>query len=88
MGFLGFGSSTTSSAPATSGIAPNRSQRALCWEARDNFFECLNRHNIIDSITDSAEAKAKCGPQEVAFEKDCVGSWVRVKKHLGWTGRG
>lgn len=78
MGWFGFGSSSTpsSSSSSSEGIAPNRLQRARCWEARDGFFQCLDRNNISDPIKEAPVAHASCGIQEVAFEKECVGSWV------------
>ncbi|KAL7271399.1 hypothetical protein RUND412_005850 [Rhizina undulata] len=82
MGFLGFGSSSSSTKTAESStpIAPNRSQRALCWEARDNFFKCLDQNEIVDSIKEAKAAREKCGNQEAVFEKECVGSWVEYFK--------
>lgn len=79
MGWLSSGSPSPSASPSPSGkgIAPNRSQRARCWEARDGFFQCLDRNNILDPIKEAPAAHASCGAQDVAFEKECVGSWVR-----------
>lgn len=78
MGWLGSGSPSPSSSTPSSGkgIAPNRSQRARCWEARDGFFQCLDRNNILDPIKEAPAAHVSCSVQEVAFEKECVGSWV------------
>jgi len=73
MGFLGFTQSTTSSTPPT---APNRSQRALCWTARDQFFACLDKHNILDPLKNPKESKSFCGPEDASFQKECKGSWV------------
>lgn len=53
-----------------------RSQRALCWEARDEFFKCLDANGIVDSIKHADKAKKSCGKEEQAFEKECVASWV------------
>lgn len=64
-----------SSAPVTP-TPPMRSQRALCWEARDKFFECLDANGIVDAIKHGEKAKKACGLQEKAFEKECVASWV------------
>ena len=69
-----FGSSTP--AEPTPKIAPGRTQRARCWEARDAFFSCLDANNIIDSIKEAKKASANCRTQELAFEKECTGSWV------------
>jgi len=70
-----FGSSTPAGLPPQK-IAPNRSQRAACWEARDSFFACLDSHSIIDAIKEGPKAKSVCAVQETAFERQCVGSWV------------
>lgn len=58
-------------------IAPDRSQRAKCWEGRDGFFACLDKNNIIDSVKNSEKAASLCGKEEQAFEKNCASSWVR-----------
>lgn len=56
--------------------APNRDSRALCWQARDQFFACLERHGITDPIKNAEEARRCCGPEEGALERECVPSWV------------
>lgn len=66
-------SSDTASAP----LPPLRSSRAHCWEARDAFFGCLDRNNIVDSIRDKAGADEKCGMEEKKLRGECVASWVR-----------
>lgn len=77
--------STPPSAPKPSSDgafeAPNRSARAICWEARDAFFSCLDAHGIVDSIKDRAGAAAAtkhCGQENAVLEQDCASSWVRV----------
>ncbi|KAH0609248.1 uncharacterized protein H6S33_012734 [Morchella sextelata] len=85
MGWFSSSSSSSSSSSAANpaaieGVAPNRSQRAKCWEARDSFFQCLDRNDIIDPIKNSAAAGEKCAPSSAAFEKECVGSWVEYFK--------
>lgn len=57
-------------------IAPDRTQRARCWEARDNYFKCLDKNNIIDSIKEEARAKKGCSSEETGFEANCASSWV------------
>ncbi|OCK78555.1 hypothetical protein K432DRAFT_356559 [Lepidopterella palustris CBS 459.81] len=61
-------------------VAPNRTSRALCYEARDAFFECLDRHSILDPITDKSAADKACGKLDEEFEKNCAGSWVQYFK--------
>ncbi len=56
--------------------APNRSARQHCWDARDAFFRCLDRHNIVDSLKDDTEAKKVCGAEHQVFEKNCASTWV------------
>jgi cytochrome c oxidase assembly factor 6 len=60
---------------------PSRTNRAKCYEARDAFFECLDRNSILDSINSNKgrEATAKvCGETDKVFEKNCAHSWVRL----------
>lgn len=57
-------------------IAPDRSARAQCWEGRDNFFKCLDRVDIIDSVKEDEKARQHCMPELREFEKACQGSWV------------
>lgn len=85
MGWLPWssGSSDGSGPKKTSGGAfesPSRTNRANCYAARDAFFECLDRNNILDSIhtKDGRAAAAKaCGQLDQEFEKNCAHSWVR-----------
>ena len=76
-----FGSSTstrTSPKPSADGafIAPDRTSRAKCYEARDAFFQCLDKNGILDAIKDGEKARIECGNVEKAFGRDCAGSWV------------
>ncbi|RPA87014.1 hypothetical protein BJ508DRAFT_410600 [Ascobolus immersus RN42] len=59
---------------------PNRSQRALCWEARDLYFGCLDKNNIIDPLKNEEEALKACGKESKRYEKDCAASWVKYFK--------
>ncbi|CAI6338847.1 unnamed protein product [Periconia digitata] len=85
MGWFSSDDSTTG-VKKTSGGAfenPSRTNRAKCYEARDAFFECLDRHSILDSINSKAgrEATAKaCGDTDKVFEKNCAHSWVEYFK--------
>jgi cytochrome c oxidase assembly factor 6 len=57
-------------------IAPDRTQRAKCWEARDAYFGCLDRNNIVDSITEKDKAEKACSAEGRGFETNCASSWV------------
>ena len=81
---MGWFSSDDTGVKKTSGGAfetPSRTNRAKCYEARDAFFECLDRNSILDSINSkngrAATAKA-CGSEDQVFEKNCAHSWVRA----------
>jgi len=43
---------------------------------RDEFFECLDRNDILDSVKEDAKARKACAPELVEFEKACASSWV------------
>ncbi|KAF2176328.1 hypothetical protein K469DRAFT_700043 [Zopfia rhizophila CBS 207.26] len=87
MGWLPLGSSEKPACPKPSADgafeAPNRTNRAKCYEARDAFFECLDRNNILDSINTKggvAAAQKACGKADQEFEKNCAHSWVEYFK--------
>ena len=77
-----FGSSSPSSIPApkvsTDGtpIAPDRSARQKCWDARDKYFACLDNSGIVDSIRNKEEAEKACPREQKELEGNCASSWV------------
>ncbi|TEY56942.1 hypothetical protein BOTCAL_0223g00220 [Botryotinia calthae] len=80
-----FSSSQTSLPPPKIGadgapIAPDRSQRSQCWEARDAYFKCLDKNEIIDSLTENAKAQKFCGSEASVFDQNCATSWVQYFK--------
>ncbi|PQE23670.1 Cytochrome c oxidase assembly factor 6 protein [Rutstroemia sp. NJR-2017a BVV2] len=80
-----FGSAQASLPPPKIGpdgapIAPDRSQRSRCWEARDAYFKCLDKAEIIDSLTDKDKAEKACSAEGRAFEGNCATSWVQYFK--------
>ncbi|KAI9791518.1 MAG: hypothetical protein M1816_003862 [Peltula sp. TS41687] len=85
MGLFGlFNSTDSSSSSSTRKLtkdgtpeAPNRNQREHCYEARDIFYGCLDRHNIVDSIKDEKLAAQKCGAEGRSFETNCASTWVK-----------
>lgn len=74
----------TAPTPSTDGayIAPDRIARAHCWTARDNFFLCLERNGIVDSIREKEKADSACGAEDKEFGKECAKSWVRREFRL------
>ncbi len=81
---MGFFSTSPASPPAPkissdgAPIAPDRSERAKCWEARDAYFACLDKNNIVDSITEKDKAAKACGAEGRGFEGNCASSWVSL----------
>ncbi|PNS21612.1 hypothetical protein CAC42_971 [Sphaceloma murrayae] len=84
MGWLPFTGSSTAEDTRPSSVdgykAPDRNARALCWEGRDAFFDCLEKNGIVDSIRNHEKAKEACSPQLQQFERDCAASWVTYFK--------
>lgn len=60
----------------TGARAPDRTERKRCWEARDGYFACLDRNNILDPLRHEKQANAACSVESTAFEKDCATEWV------------
>lgn len=82
-------SSSPSSSPSSSDYKPlDRTERQACWEARDGYFSCLDKHNILDAIKDADAAKKSCGPENEVYERDCAKSWVSLLFCGLWCGDG
>jgi cytochrome c oxidase assembly factor 6 len=81
MGWFSSDSANAPAAPKATGdggfIAPDRTKRAHCWEARDAYFGCLDKNNIIDSVKRGEEADKLCPDETVKFDQNCATSWVR-----------
>ncbi|EPX72540.1 uncharacterized protein SOCG_00303 [Schizosaccharomyces octosporus yFS286] len=64
-----------------------RSAREKCWEARDFYFDCLNKNDILDPLKDNDRASQVCSSEKTNFESNCIQSWVnyfckfRVQQH-------
>lgn len=61
-------------------IAPDRTARQQCWDGRDNFFKCLDRNDILDSVKEDEKARKLCPAELIAFEGVCAESWVTYFK--------
>lgn len=87
MGWLpSFGSS---SKPADAKVddayeAPDRVKRAKCWDARDAYFRCLDKNNILDAIGNKDAAEQACGKESALFEQNCASSWVSSAHFVKW----
>jgi hypothetical protein len=57
-------------------VAPNRNNREACYESRDIFFKCLDKHDILDANKEDEKARALCADENGLYERDCARSWV------------
>jgi cytochrome c oxidase assembly factor 6 len=59
-------------------VAPDRTERKKCWEARDVFYGCLDKNNVIDSLNGEGKktAEKQCANENKQFEQDCAAAWV------------
>jgi cytochrome c oxidase assembly factor 6 len=82
MGWNPFSSGETRSDAIRAGTAvPTRSERQLCWAARDAYFACLDANGIDDPLKDPAHAdRVACKPQAQQFDIDCSAAWVTYFK--------
>lgn len=77
---------TTSSSPSAPKAsdggyqAPSRSTRETCYESRDTFFDCLDKHDILDANKHDLESRQKCPTEVEAYERDCARSWIKYFK--------
>ena len=84
MGLLSWSSGPSSeeekrAAAVRNGAAvPTRAERKKCWDSRDIYFGCLDKHSIIDVTKAEGEAAAKkaCGAENALIERDCAAQWV------------
>ncbi|XP_022901509.1 cytochrome c oxidase assembly factor 6 homolog [Onthophagus taurus] len=51
---------------------PSREERAKCWGARDQYWECLDKNQIGDSAKDGP-----CAQFRKMYEQSCSGQWVK-----------
>lgn len=56
----------------------------MCWEARDAYYKCLDKAEIIDPIKDADLASRHCSKEDKAFEQNCAQSWVRPSRLFGY----
>ncbi|KAI1742435.1 oxidoreductase-like protein [Xylaria scruposa] len=66
----------------TGARAPDRSERRQCWDARDNFYRCLDKHDVIDSLSGTGKKTADkhCAQEDAAFQDNCATAWVTYFK--------
>ncbi|KAM6206864.1 cytochrome c oxidase assembly factor 6 homolog isoform 1-T1 [Sarcoramphus papa] len=53
--------------------APTMEERKACWGARDEFWQCLDRH---------ADDASKCEKLRLCFESRCPQQWVSSRRSV------
>jgi len=48
--------------------APTKAERKVCWDARDDFWNCLDKNN---------DDASKCKEQRNKFESSCSQTWLK-----------
>ncbi|KAI0381374.1 cytochrome oxidase c subunit VIb-domain-containing protein [Hypomontagnella monticulosa] len=66
----------------TGARAPDRTERKQCWDARDNFYKCLDKNDVVDSLNGDGKkiAEKQCAQESKAFEQNCASAWVTYFK--------
>lgn len=60
-------------------MPPRKNNRMECWSAKDNFFECLTKNNIDNSLDpkEKDNVETNCGTLRKDFQGKCVASWYK-----------
>lgn len=73
---MGFFSSSSTPEPKQDEMR-KKSTRQLCWDARDKYFACLDKHDIDNDIIDPKPAQKHCKAEDDVFQQQCISSWVK-----------
>lgn len=53
----------------------------MCWDNRDAYFKCLDSAGVLKP----GDEGGACASEKVAYEKNCVKSWVRCSSQVSLT---
>lgn len=56
--------------------APDKVKRKVCWKARDEYWECLNRYAPEYNTTSGDKQPAECLELRKKLESECPPKWV------------
>ncbi|KAF9066334.1 cytochrome oxidase c subunit VIb-domain-containing protein [Rhodocollybia butyracea] len=54
--------------------APTREDRQRCWEARDQYFACLDGIAVVKPGDENKSGA--CAPESKTYEQNCAKSWI------------
>lgn len=60
----------------------NRSSRKQCWEARDEYFQCLDKIGVVNALDPKQQPTVEkhCSKQDQRFDDNCATSWIKYFK--------
>ncbi|KAI0148537.1 oxidoreductase-like protein [Xylariaceae sp. FL1272] len=66
----------------TGARAPDRTERQQCWDARDAYYNCLDKHDVVDALNGAGKKKSdkECAVEDSAFQQNCASAWVTYFK--------
>lgn len=56
---------------------PGKEERQVCWDARDRYWECLDKHAPTHQATSGAAEPSVCLQFRKIFLSSCPGQWVK-----------
>lgn len=56
---------------------PLKEQRLKCYSARDEFWNCLDRHNYAKNLENDDEIPDECKKLKTLFKTECPQQWVQ-----------
>ena len=59
-------------------VVPEKSERQKCWNARDEYYACLDRSGIVNALAEAEKAMVLCKTEEENFERNCPAAWVGI----------
>lgn len=56
---------------------PSKEQRSVCWDARDKYWQCLDKNAPEHQSTSGVAEPAACIQLRKLFLSSCPGQWVK-----------
>lgn len=56
---------------------PTKENRQVCWDARDKYWQCLDKHAPDHQATSGAVEPKACQQLRKLFNDNCPGQWVK-----------
>lgn len=58
-------------------VFPSKEQRRVCWDARDKYWQCLDKNAPDHQSTSGANEPSACVQLRKLFQSSCPGQWVK-----------